>query len=213
MKKTLFLSLLAAALMGVQAFAAEYKITDYEGSDLTLNAGDTLIIDTGYAYLDSLTTNGSCTLSFVCGSYFDMPSADLSDSAIDITITPNVATTWLDSFNDEERGEGGSVYVLHTESSITLTNTTFTFEGAGVGGTFTLTCETGIVGGTFVGRVNKVEDLKDGQVGWIYEEIRGDEGTVLLAGRNLSAPTTPEPATATLSLLALAGLASRRRRK
>ena len=66
-----------------------------------------------------------------------------------------------------------------------------------------------LAGYTYVGAVENTDELKDGEFGYIYTNTDSVD-TVALAVKGLS---VPEPTTATLSLLALAGLAARRRRK
>lgn len=67
-----------------------------------------------------------------------------------------------------------------------------------------------------VGFINDKTDLGIGEVGLLIQYVEGDEreftgSVVSVVGYN--GPAVPEPATGTLSLLALAGLAIRRRRK
>lgn len=68
----------------------------------------------------------------------------------------------------------------------------------------------GLSGYEYKGLVKSVDDLTDGQYGYISTTVNGANapGVVQMVVKGI-----PEPTTATLSLLALAGLAARRRRK
>ncbi|MBQ8517761.1 MAG: PEP-CTERM sorting domain-containing protein [Akkermansia sp.] len=64
----------------------------------------------------------------------------------------------------------------------------------------------------YVGAVGDVAAMAEGTYGYVYSDSSGTDKVTLVV-KGIAAPPVPEPATATLSLLALVGLAARRRRK
>lgn len=79
----------------------------------------------------------------------------------------------------------------------------------------------GVEGYNFVGQVMSADQLKEGEYGYVYSDTESaDSISMVVKGKNGSAEApdfgdgnVPEPTTATLSLMALAALAARRRRK
>lgn len=67
----------------------------------------------------------------------------------------------------------------------------------------------GIQGFEYIGKITTEDELKSGQYGYISTTVEGTNapGAVIMVVKSI-----PEPTTATLNLLALAGLAARRRR-
>lgn len=64
----------------------------------------------------------------------------------------------------------------------------------------------------YVGKVTDVAAMAEGTYGYVYTDTSGTDKVTLVV-KGIAAPSVPEPTTVTLSLLALSGLAARRRRK
>lgn len=191
----------AAALVGSLASADQeiFLSQKSDGDDIRVSSGNVLVnIDAqptlSYIRLEAVS---SLTLDFrgeyilAISTYFDEPD----DGVINITSTvPSVVALWKDEFSVE----GGGSITLCTAGSIFCgyAPDKLQFLGAGVDGHISL-------GGTdvvFKGAVDDLESLSNNQIGFVWES-----NDITLVGKIDAAPV-PEPATGTLSLLALAGL-------
>lgn len=79
-------------------------------------------------------------------------------------------------------------------------------------GTKTFTVDNVGDGYAYVGEVTDVAAMAEGTYGYVYTDTTSTDKVTLVV-KGIAAPAVPEPTTVTLSLLALAGLAARRRRK
>lgn len=147
-------------------------------------------------------TNGSLTAS----TKFDQWGGAIRfDQKASVTLNATVDSTLL--------GEAGSVYTRWLMGSTDETNNGL--WNAGIG---TLTLNVSGLDAdtyTYVGRVTDLSKLEAGQYGYYAPGGIADDGadSISLVVGVAEKSTVPEPATATLSLLALAGLAARRRRR
>lgn len=134
------------------------------------------------------------------------------------TLVIDLSANSLQAFEDNYMGGGfNDIYVLTIvltpengivgSEHITLSTNAITALG-GMGFSYIgYTSDTNM----FTEALSEDGILKAGEVALMDKE--GISDGLFLVGKKGAAPATPEPATATLSLLALAGLASRRRRK
>lgn len=215
MKKTMVL-MMAAALMGGQAFAADYKVSDYENKTLTMgekSSADLLTVDSS-AQMTALTYNGSkLTLVYDGSNYLNVKNtASLGANGTIRNFTPTVsaAQKWIDALTAADESQ----LTLISASSIVVAGTNpyaVQLQGLTRGNTITLTGNTDTLTAQYVGY--NTGSLSDGEIG-IKLDIQGETKILYLVGKGLTkSPIAPEPATATLSLLALAGLAARRKRR
>ena len=232
MKHTLFLTtMLAAALLGsgVANAAGTLKASDYTEDDIVLGTGkdyNTLVVDTpltltGYnGYLDLY--NGA-TFAFskkngaeaIC-SIFTAESR--SDSTYTVYFN-GVGDVYNFTFDDGAQAvvaaSAGKTITLIEDlnkdckgfgfyGGATPSNTTLTLNGAVAGETVNMNG----VQFTYVGPQGSDYAFKEGEIGFIGY-AQGSHNLSLVA----NGKPTPEPTTGSLSLLALAGLCARRRRK
>ena len=218
MKKTLF-AMLAVALLGGQVFGAtEVKLSDYEGESFTsdiLTTDSNIIVDTSEKSGGGKFEGGNHTFIFD-GDNVWTPNKiiDIKDITVDISATQSATQNWIDALTSGDLvgvklfGTTRYTYLYHVGLA------DLTFMGVSKGDTITLTGTTDTLTATYKG-LKFEEGLKDGEVGLVevpnWTTFQKD---YYLYGKGLTkSPIVPEPATATLSLLALAGLATRRRRK
>ncbi len=230
MKKTLF-ALTALALMGGQVFAEDYYTstmdpTFEEEEWFEIGKGDILHIDTseGKKFTGIMEMEGA-TLSYEgVGNLLCGETLEVMVSKCNITTASDVVTqTWMEAFS----AENGGYITLYTPTKGGGANIDYGKDpllfGVEAGQTLTLVgteVETEMVL-KYIGAKpaevdefnseefrNKVKDMEAGTVA-IYYGYAG----MAIAGKGVKTPAVPEPATATLSLLALAGLATRRKRK
>ena len=208
MKHSLFLTMMAAALLGGQVFAESriFKVSDYENQgEMVLDAEESkVVVDTqktllgvsGF-YPDILTLDYQGDFVLTASEYLDTPDRGV----LNITTTvPAVATTWEDAFSVEG---GGSITLC--AGSIDSTFGPVQFFGTAVDSTVQL----GNSDVKFIGKVDALSDLAMNQVGVVLGETE-----ITLVGKIGTEPSpVPEPTTGSLSLLALAGLCARRRRR
>ena len=206
MKHTLFLTMMAAALLGGQVFAEPvvYRVSDY-AEDAPLFIGPieaTLFVDTQKTLLrveawqpPCLTLDYQGIFELRAFNFIDIPDGGV----LNITSTvSSVATAWVDAFSVEG---GDYITLCEAESGIDY-GSSIQFFGKEANNTVKL----GDTEVKFVGLVDVLSDLAMNEVGVVC-----DAKEIALAGKVVKG--VPEPATGSLSLLALAGLCARRRRK
>ena len=223
MKHTLFLNILAAAILGSGVanagtlYASEY---DYKSGDIALGSYDTLVVDV------SLTMRVDCRLDLYNGATIEF-LADNSGAICSISPsrTREVPTVFFHeansvfniAFDDDAQAviaasEGTPITLIQDQSvsygfsfsGTTPAETTLKLNGVGYGETVVLDG----VSFTYVGPQSSDYTFKAGEIGFTgYENC--SHNLSLAHGGGLP---TPEPTTGTLSLLALAGLCIRRRK-
>ena len=207
MKNTLILTILAAALLGGQVFAEPvvYRVSDYE-DDSGVGIYDseaTVIVDIQKTlaafqaweprYL-TLDYQGDFELTATYSA--SMPAF----GPLNITTTVgSVATAWENAFSVDG---GGTITLCSAGYSIASEHDSLQFFGKEANNTVQL----GNTEVMFVGVVEALAALDMNQVGVVWGEKE-----ITLVGK--VEKSVPEPTTGTLSLLALAGLCARRRRK
>lgn len=221
MKKTLF-AMAALALCGT-AVAETYDVSSLnlnggiftppfsyeEGEAVVLNVDQTVTLNTVDVWEAS-----SVTLNFIGENTFS------TSNTLDLEVNANQGTLAITGDNDAKI-HWGEALTLSAGRVTTLTLASATvlfippasasFEGLTESGSITL----GDAALTYMGFhvVNTAAEAEalitgDNQIALVANK---DTKQLALVGKGAAA--TPEPATATLSLLALAGMASRRRRK
>lgn len=181
-------------------------ITDVTGL-ITLADGATLSVknyiqfnsENGTLLNKDNTTTGVITLGK--GATITASSIDFVNGQSNQSLTLNALFTDEIMLNLVDEAVAGTIY---TQNLITLTN------GIKNMGAITSTnlilnniSQLDELGYTNVGYITSADKLEKGQYGLVYTN----------SGMKLAAAAIPEPTTATLSLLALAGLAARRRRR
>ncbi len=221
MKKTLF-AMAALALCGT-AVAAEkstsqlypHELSQYvpTGDDLTLNVDTTVEFGEFCPYVTSLTLNflGTNTFSVADGEW------NLTEVSLVSVMGDDAAkTSWGNTLLTSAHGEDFKTVTLVStlEGSPVLTSQTATLVGGSAGEIITL----GNAQVTYLGLFNAQSqaEMKLEMNGYGNAVALVDDGygfRLVGVATTWHPAATPEPATATLSLLALAGMASRRRRK
>ncbi len=206
MKHNLFLTMLAAALLGGQVFAETvYKVSDYyEGDRLDVPEQEATVIVDAQITLAIFRAGGSQCLTLDFRGDFvltTMHTLDTPDSGVlNITSTVDaVITKWEDTFSVEG---GGSITLCHSGIEIDSDYGSFQLFGQEAGSTVQL----GNTDVKFVGLVDAFSALDMNQVGVVcnYDNI-------CLVGKVQK--SVPEPTTGSLGLFALVGLCMRKRRK
>lgn len=209
----------ALALCGT-AFGAEFSTSEYADkmfgekiymAEYEVNGPTTITVDssapTGKSGGDQYFYGGT-TVDFVGSDSWYTKNSVAFFGGVNIT-SSGAAQSWLDAliageqitlFKNVTPGDGFNITSsglrfngVEKDGQVTLAGTELTFKG------YKSNPNTLSLGDNEIAIVRMVENNKT--TGYT------------LAGGNITSATTPEPATATLSLLALAGLASRRRRK
>ena len=225
MKQNLIISMFAAALLGsgVANAAGTLKASEYTGDEIVLGSTedyDTLVVDRPLTL-----TGDNGYLDLYDGATIQFQKEQAAEEICRIIIAASMPGYYSSYFN-----KAGDVYnftfdagaqELITASAgtpITLiqdlamaragfyvaSGTTLKLNGAGYGETVSM----GGVEFTYVGPKDSDYAFKAGEIGFTgYYE--GSHNLSLVA----NGKPTPEPTTGTLSLLALAGLCARRRRK
>lgn len=235
MKHSLFLTILAAALLGSGVanaagtlYASQYGTPEYMLKTITLSskqARDTLIVDvplTLTAWNGFLDLYDGATIEFqkdqateeICsistavertgGTVFFADAGDVYNIVFDDGAQAVVAASAgkpITLIEDLNKGNTGFKFL----GDISPSDTTLTLNGKGYGDTVVLDG----VSFTYVGPQEDGYTFKEGEIGF-KGYYTGSHALKLAHGGGLP---TPEPTTGTLSLLALAGLCARRRRK
>lgn len=171
---------------------------------ITLADGATLSV-TNHIQLNSANSNNTNTTTGIItlgkGATITAKSIDFVNVQSNNSLTLNALFSDEIMLNLESESSAGTVY---TQKLITLTD--------GIKNLNTITNTNLLLGDISqldnlgyenVGYITSADKLEKGQYGLVYTN----------SGMELAAKVIPEPTTATLSLLALAGLATRRRRK
>ena len=219
MKKTLF-TMMAVALCGT-AFADTFSITTSQlkannktdftynvygsGSDVTLIVDQSMTFDNFSSYdanSFSLKFEGEATAISIGAGIARV------QKVVAVSGDSTAATYWAEQLLSAT--EEPAVITLVSGAS-TVSFSSSTFMGVSKNGTVTLGDTEMTYLGTYTSMTSAKNAITDtNQVALVRGGSSGNY-TIALVGK-ATAPATPEPATATLSLLALAGLASRRRR-
>ena len=210
MKKVLITSIVLMVALPGKTEATTYKTSDYAGRSLTLNkTGDTIIVDS----IDSLASISAerCECTFIFeGSNQLVCSGNCNfkyGSNLNLTATASAAEHWIDVFSQE----GGGDITLAPKSN-QYEPGEILIQGLAKGSQITLVGTTKKTTLTYVGRFNTdVKKIGAGEIAWKNDY---NTSSLHLVAMLDSAPLpVPEPTTGSLSLLALAALAARRRRK
>ena len=204
MKHTLFLTtMLAAALLGGQVFAdpVVFKVSESSGTLNTTAPEAMIIVDAQKPFtmitlraLNCLTLDYQGEFVLTANMYIDAPYKGVLNITSSV---PSLASAWEETFSV---AEGGSI-TLCSAGEVNKSGSV-QFFGKEADNTVKL----GNTEVMFVGEVDSKDDLAMNQVGVVW-----GEHDVKLVGKLVKG--VPEPATGSLSLLALAGLCARRRRK
>ena len=202
MKHTLFLTMMAAALLGGQVFAdpVVFKVSESSGTLNTTAPEAMIIVDAQKPFtmitlraLNCLTLDYQGDFVLTANMYIDAPYKGV----LNITSTvDSVAAKWEETFSV---AEGGSITLCSAEE--VNKSGSVQFFGTDANNTVKL----GNTEVMFKGVVADLAALDMNQVGVVW-----GAHDVKLVGK--LEKSVPEPATGTLSLLALAGLCARRRK-
>ena len=214
MKKTLF-AVAALALCGT-AVADDHYVS--AGESYALFDGDTLHVNNTVSVGEIYVELGATPVTL---KFYGLNTLTVSDTvflysggpSINITGDEAAINHWVSELTSAT-GEFKSVTLMtFTGADFELSmesDPDFTFDGNEGGEPITL----GNVSVQYMGYGDAPSfDLFDFFLGENQIALAMNGNSLALVGKISGSPATPEPATATLSLLALAGLASRRRRK
>lgn len=175
----------------------------------TTSTGNTVNIIGSDIHADLLDVGSIQALNFSLGTSEETmlsvnQEVDFAETAMPVNIDFNCTAAtmkWLDAFSTEE---GKAITLVNlTENTA---DAVFTFDGISAGNNYHFRVLGMDYNAAFVGLVGEVHA---GQIGLVM-----DSAALQLVGKGITGtPVVPEPATGTLSLLALAGLAARRKRK
>lgn len=228
MNKTLYVSLLAAALMGGQVLADEFYVSDYTESaeplTLTVWNGDIVHVNTDTPiYSLEFKNDEIATILYETPSpLVYQHSVEISRGAsCNIKATQGIAQTWL----EELRQAHGMVPLFTYSDSGSVEGFAVdqlpTFFGASPGDSLTITGTELSATVIFKGLVASALGLEKNEIGYIittsnYNFDSAQELSLVSGSQGLETyPVSPLPeaATATFSLLALACLAAYRKRR
>lgn len=223
MKKTLF-AMAALALCGT-AFAREYYASDYDGKTFTYDDFEReseVVFHVNHPanleafevwHAESVTLNFVGANTFLTSPYVDLQVPNLGTGTRAITGDEAAINHWVSELTSAT-GEFKSVTLVSSDGEF-YAPASVSFEGLTESGSITLGDATlTYMGFHKVANAGEAEALitGDNQIALVFiSSGNWSPGSLVLVGK--ATPATPEPATATLSLLALAGLATRRRRK
>lgn len=202
MKKTLF-AMLTLALCG-SAFAENYKVSDFSNVDTQQTISNAVItVDTSdTCMMSKMVTLNAPTIIFdkqnVWNADWTVGGSRFSLNSPNITATAETKEDWIQKLTSPDAQPITLFSGSFSSSKVIL------LFGTERNASFELTDGLTVKN---LGLITDVSTMVDGDIA-----ILKSGTTFSLVGKGLSKPV-PEPATATLSLLALAGLASRRKRK
>ena len=229
MKLNLIISVFAAALLGsgVANAAETLYAKDYKSGEIVLGSAktyDKLVVDT------PLTLTGAMGyLDLYDGATFVFQKKQAAEEicSISTSVQKNGKTVFFnnagDVYNFTFNTDAQAIVAASAGTPITLiqdqnkASTGFSFYGGATPSNTTLTLNGAVAGGTvvldgvqftYVGPKASGYTFQEGEIGFTGYE-NGSHALKLVA----NGKPTPEPTTGTLSLLALAGLCARRRRK
>lgn len=181
--------------------SAEYNLTFASKKDSNVRTPSFVLNDA--IYLNSLTVGDANPTSFT----INFGTAGSITTAQNINFGTEVTSFTLSASMTDEQ-------MVDLKAGKVVTRTLMTGKANwgiwnfGDKGTKTFTIDN-LDGYTYVGVVANTDELEAGQFGYIYNDTKSIDSVDLV----VKGLCIPEPTTATLSLLALAGLAARRRRK
>ena len=235
MKQNLIISMFAAALLGSGVanaagtlYASQYGTPDYTNEGINLGSGKTY--DTLAVNVPLTLTGKAGTLSLYSGATIEFQKKQAADEICSIFTTEQLlrATTspvsflglgsvaYNFTFDDGAQAivaasAGKTITLIHDItkdspgfSGVAIPMSTLTLNGKG----YNETVEMGGVSFTYVGPQSSDYTFKAGEIGFTGYEVGSHALNLVVGGGSV-----PEPTTGTLSLLALAGLCARRRRK
>ena len=230
MRQTLFLTVLAAALLGsgVANAAGTLKASEYTGGSITLGSGktyDTLAVNVPLTLIGGnsvLNLNNGATIEFqkkqaadeICSIF---TTEQLSKATIPPVSFLGFSSVYNFTFDDGAQAivaasAGKTITLIHDItkdspgfSGVGIPMSTLTLNGKG----YNETVEMGGVSFTYVGPQEDTYTFKAGEIGFTGY-YAGSHALNLMVGP--SPAPVPEPTTGTLSLLALVALAARRRK-
>ena len=223
MKHSLFLTtMLAAALLGsgVANAAGTLKASDYKGGKIMLGTNvtyDTLAVNT------PLTMTGNTYLDLYYGATIQFQKAQAAEAICSIFTSADRRSNTVyingvgDVFNITFDADAQTVVATSAGKAITLIqDLAMGSPGFSLDPTSTLKLNGAVAGDTvdmngvqftYVGPQASDYTFKAGEIGFTGYAQRSHNLSLVVGG------SVPEPTTGSLSLLALAGLATRRRRK
>lgn len=225
MFKTLTIALASAAVIGMQAMAvtvnyesgeafstyANNKLINTEETTLRATDGTTMILDAKATFIGTLSIQGTVTLSIpeYCGGYTSKGHTESDSSLLDTNsltfghgahliidlsdATLDVIMTSYDNYDGNQFGAQALLLGGRAGDYITLSDATVArFAQRGI---------------EIISTDDPYEAIADGKGALVTGPT-----TAVYFGKQGTPIAAPEPATATLSLLALAGLCARRKR-
>lgn len=229
---------LAAFLICSSAYAVYYKpatntsvsywnntLNSYDANVITLRENSTVLVDADSWYTSHITSTNGGTHTFIFGSngtsLYSISNAHIHfDGATSLTITLNDDAVETILAGTQNEGSVFSQVIMRTGSS--------GYDYIQIPGFYYLSTQlSGNVSSPTLGSLEILptivfseNSIQAGQVGIVATKSPYNANSTgerysqfKLVAKGPVAPATPEPATATLSLLALVGLATRRRRK
>ena len=202
---------------GSDTFSAFENVVGYTKSEAGSNTG--LLVDRYAQHSSTLTVTLGDLYGYTEETTYLVESVSFAMRYDTVTVfnqkyLPTTSSLTLKVGNEEYGTTGNAVFsydtVATTDTAARIGTITFTFDKAVVltGTEETITLVTTSSGSTDGLAYTALKNSENAQVVGVNPVVSGYGPVVRLSGQII-----PEPATATLSLLALAGLAARRRRK
>lgn len=233
----IFSNTLAAFLISSTAYAVYYtpsantsvsawknSLASYELHNITLRNNSTVLVDDNSSYTSNISSTNGGNQTFVFGSngtsLYSFSNAKIrfdSDTSLTITLNDAAAETVLSAVQDEGSVFSQVIMQIGSYGDYMRFPAPYYLSIILGGDVANLTLGSLEVLPTIVFSENSIND---GQIGIVATQMpyNSNIGGVMysqfkLVAKGPASPTTPEPATATLSLLTLTGLATRRRRR